>query len=270
MDKYFSNISSTILKFTTNYHEKILNEILDSKDYTSEPKCFIYTVIRKTNDVLNALNFYIRNFDTHNHFQISIYILLRSILADIIVSEYVIIKGKNDIEREKIIKSIYLDHIDKTYSSIGRVYAKVKGWNTTEIDLKKKEFIKTRPYNFDENDKIVGKPFRTSPEKIMKIIFSQKPKDKNFRLLKNAFHYYDIFSKYEHLGDLSFHLIHRVYDSATIQNRFMEIYESINIVFSTLINYCNCWDEIFDNEKKELLLIQKEFHNMNPYKMPSV
>lgn len=271
MEQYFSDIASTILKFTNFYHKRILNNIVDSNDYIDEPKRFIYTVIRKTKDVLEAISVYIKYFDTYNHYQISIYILLRSILSDIIFTEYVIIIGKEDIDKEKIIKSIYIDHIDKVYKSIDTngVYAKMKNSSPSEIENIKKDFISMKPEYFDENGKIIGKPSPTLTG-IIKTIFSQKPKNKNYKLLETAFHYYDMFSKYEHLGELSFYLVHRVYNSDTTKNRFFEIFQCIDLAFSALINYCNCWDERFKSEIKELMSIQKEFHNMHPNKMSSI
>lgn len=256
MSNYFSDISSLILEFTNFYHTKILNAIVNSEDYVDEPKRFIYVICRKTKDVTEALNIYIRNFDNRNHYQISIYILLRSILSDIIVSEYVILFGKNDDERKKIIESIYIDHVDKTYKSIEKTYKKINNYSAIEIESIKEEFRKKKPKYFDSDDNIAGSPLRTSPEKLINEIFSKKPQNEEYGLLKLAFHYYDMFSKYEHLGDLSFSLIHRVYDPATKNERWSEIYESINIIMSVLINYTNCWNDKFIKEREELEFIQ--------------
>lgn len=261
-DEYFLNISSLILKFTTLYHESVLNKIVDQNEYLSEPKKFIYTICRKTKDVLEALNIFIRNYESHNQYQTSTLILLRSIISDIIVAEYVIIMGKNDVEREEIISSIYLDHIDKTYQSIDKIYKKINSWEQAEVEKVKTEFINSKPDFFTVEGKLKGKPLKTSPEKLLNRLFSEKKKDKDYEMLKLAFHYYDIFSKYEHLGELSFFLVHRVYDKSTEENRWNDIFESLWVIMLVLVNYTDVWDNLFIKERKILESQVKEFYNL--------
>ena len=263
-DEYFSNISSIILKFCNFYHKRILSNIVEGEEYIDEPKRFIYTVCRKTCDVTEALNIFVRNYNTHFHYQISTIILLRSILSDIIISESIIILGRNESELKDLVNKIYLDHIDKTYTSIDNLYKIVNDWDSETVDKMKIDFRNVKSNYFDNNGKMIGTPLRTSPEKLLKRVFAEKPKKSDYELLKLAFHYYDIFSKYEHLGDLSFYLIHRVYDTKEDKKRWFEIYQSLELIMTVLINYTNCWDGKFQTERKELNLILKEYIKMKP------
>jgi len=259
IDEYFSDLASIILRFNKYYWENVLQKILETKDYSDEPKRFFYTVMHKTHNVLESANLYIHNFNIKKNYQTSLNILLRSILADIIVAEYVLISPKDDDERKILINRIYMDHVDKTYNSISRVYAKIEGLSDKEIEKAKEEFRSNRPQYFDDKGNIINKPLKTSVESIIKRIFSEKPQNKHYKLLKMAFDNYDLFSKLEHLGDLSYALTHKVYYSEYVGKGFIKASDSINIAMCALINYCNCWDPIFEDEIKNLKIIQIEF-----------
>ena len=259
-EKFFSDVTSIIVRFTTCYHREVISQIVHTRDYIAEPKRFFYTVILKTNNTLNALNIYLRDFDKKPEYHISLFILLRAILSDVIVSEYIIVSGANDAQRSEIIERIYMDHVDKTNQSIDRIYALINRWDLTRVATEKSEFLKSASQYFDSNGELLVKPLRTSPETLLKLLLTQKPNSANFDLLRKAFECYDRFSKYEHLGLFSFLLVHRGYDDRNIIKCLIEIFDAINIIFAAQLNYCNAWN--FESQITELSNIYSEFQQI--------
>lgn len=270
MQTYFSKISSLVLKFTDLYYKKIIVKILDSEEYITEPKRFFYTIILKSNGTIQSSNILIRNFHTHNHYHPSIYILLRSVLADIIVAEYIISLGQDDQKINDTIHSINLDHIERLILMLDKFYLKHNILTPEKVEEAKQDLIVNKKQFIDKNCLLKGKPLKTSPSKLIDWIFSQCSKDYDKRLLIRAFDYYETFSKYEHLGEFSFHLLHKGLDNSKLNNAFIEVYQSLEIIFSALLNYCNIWDfdktEVIEQLKNIILELQKN----NPSTMPSV
>lgn len=270
MEGYFDKISSLVLEFTDLYHKSIIVKIVNSDDYITEPKRFFYTILLKSNSTIQATNILIRNFHTHSHYHPSIFILLRSILADIIVAEYIISLGRDNQKIKDNIHSINLDHIDRVNMIIDKYYSKHGILTPGEIEEAKQDLIANKKQYVDSNGKLKGKPLKTSPLKLVDRIFSQCSKDYDKRLLTRAYDYYETFSKYEHLGEFSFYLVHKGFDMDKLDIAFNEVYQSIEIIFSGLLNYCNLWDFDKKDSIKQLNEIIREIHKVNPGTMPSV
>jgi hypothetical protein len=270
MEKYFDNISSIILRFTDLYHSDIILKVIDSNNFDSEQKRIFFTIILKSNSSVQATNILIRNFHTHNHFHPSIYILLRSILSDIILAEYIISLGKDENLMNNKIHSIYLDHIDRTIKLLDNFYSKYSIWTPSEIEQVKKDLKTNKETYLDKSGQLKGKPLKATTDKLINIILSETSPSKDRRLIIRAYEYYDRFSKYEHFGAFSHQLFLRGFDAENIDIAFNEVYQSLEVIFSALINYSRIWDFNKENTIQQLNNIIKEFHKNNPSTMPCV
>ncbi len=265
-EEYFIELSSFIKEFTTDYSTQIIHKILDKEQYVTEPKKFFYTLIHKTNCSLDAANIFIRNFDTKRNFHSSLFILLRSILNDIILAEYIIISTKNDNEKKQVIEQIYFDHVENILKTCEKTLPQLHQWNSKQ-KLEHIESIKRNSRFFDSDGKSKIKAIPTNPNQIIRKIFANKLNDNSSKLLKIAFDQFDLFSKFEHFGELSFKLTHRGYDDKENENLRYEVHFSIRIIIAALINYSNLWDEDFEIDKERFKILLTEITELLPGKI---
>jgi hypothetical protein len=242
-EEFFTRYSSLILEFITNFDKQILEKIRDNDDYIKEPERYFYTILHKTKCSLEAANIFIRNFDSNRNLHTPLFVILRSILSDIIVSEFVILEGKNDSERIELIERIYFDHYDNILNTIEKTASIVYEWDKKELE-ENKDVIKNldRFYNSDGSPKI--KPLKTSPATLVKRIFSQNKDKKSLKILKLSFDLYSTFSKLEHLGGLSFGLTHRGYSLEDKPIITEDLYYSVRVIINVLCNYSKLWDDL--------------------------
>jgi hypothetical protein len=241
-EAYFKELSSLIMEFTTNYSQQVIQKILEKEEYITEPKRFYYTLIHKTNCTLDSVNIFIRNFDSKRNYHSSLFILLRSILNDIILAEFIIINTENDVEKKELIERIYFDHIDNVIKTCEKTLRHLHRWNSEQTEKQIKDIKKNSRF-FDLKGEPKLKPIASSPNPIIRKIFAKNLKEGNSKLLKIAFDQFSLFSKFEHFGELSFKLTHRGYDDNEQQNLRSELHYSIRIIISALNNYAKLWDE---------------------------
>ncbi|MFC5684146.1 hypothetical protein ACYE2N_15290 [Flavobacterium sp. MAHUQ-51] len=130
-EKYFDEFSSRILTFIDSYRKEVFLNIYSNDRFIKDDEKYFYTVILKTINSLEGANLFIRNFDSSRDFQIPLYIIIRAILNDIIISEYIIIHSSNDDEQIDLINKVNFDHIKHLLSSI-KVESKVRNWSEEE------------------------------------------------------------------------------------------------------------------------------------------
>lgn len=253
-EDFFSELSFLILKYIDYYKKSILSHIIRKKEFQTEPHKFFYTIMFKTCSTFEASNILIRNYHSHPHYQSSLSILFRSIMADIIIAEYVIKKG-TDNNKEDIIKSIYFDHISNIISACEKIYPIVYKWSKKRVESEIAQIKKNNPEFF--NNQI--KPLKASPSKLVKTIFAESKKgDYKLELLKSSYNLYDEYSKFEHLGELSFKLIHRGFKKDESEKLILRLIESIRIITSVLNNYTNLWETINPEYKIKLKKLTKD------------
>lgn len=269
IEEYFIELSSFIKEFTTDYAEQVIHKVLEKEEYITEPKRFFYTLIHKANCALDAANIFIRNFDSKRNFHSSLFVLLRSILNDIILAEFVIISTENDEEKKEVIERIYFDHIENILKTCEKTLPQLHQWNP-EKKFEHIESIKknSRFFDSDGNSKIKSIP--TNPNQLIRKIFANKLKSDSSKLLKIAFDQFELFSKFEHFGELSFELIHRGYDDSKNNNLRYEVHFSIRIIIAALNNYSNLWDEDFEIDKEHFKTLQTEITELLPGKINCV
>lgn len=268
-EEYFTELSSFILEFTTNYSSQVILKILDSDQYVTEPKRFFYTLIHKANCSLAAANIFVRNFDSKRNFHAPLFILIRSILSDIILAEYVIITTKHDdVKQKETIERIYFDHIENVLITCEKTLPHIHQWSPEEKQ-QHIESIKKGSRFFDSDGEPKIKAIPTNPSQLVRKIFANKLNIKSSELLKIAYDQYSVFSKFEHFGELSFDLTHKGYDDSKIEELRYELHFSIRIIIGALKNYSNLWDEDIQIDKDYFNKLHTEITELLPGKIKS-
>ncbi|MBL6445687.1 hypothetical protein JMN32_05165 [Fulvivirga sp. 29W222] len=136
-----------------------------------------------------------------------------------------------------------------------KIFQKINRTNDNDIDRMFSDLVKEKPEYFGENEKIIYPSFPTVSNMMNKMLSDTKKS--NNPSINLAFHYYDQFSKYEHLGDLTTFLIMRPF---THQNntdqRYKELVDVVRIVTETMVILTTPWDEFYkgiNNKRNELL-----------------
>ena len=253
-------LSSVVASFAFKYHSLIISEIQKRELFIDEQDEFFYTLLFKTNSALDSLNILFCNFYNKPHFQPSIFIILRSILNDIILGEYINNQGKTDAERVELINRVKYDHVDRSISNISKIFRIINNLSNEEVNKELSSIKKKYPDYFDENGEPKVKKIPTSPQSMITTIFCQAREGTNLNFLRRAMHFYDIYSKYEHYGILSPYLIHRPFKD--IEDSFQEVTETINMIMSAMINYTRNWEEFGDDVRKPLEETQQKYQEI--------
>ena len=253
-------LSSVIASFTYKFHSSIVSEIQKRNLYQGDQDEFFYTIIFKTNSALDSLNVLFCNFYNKNHFQPSIFIILRSVLNDIILAEYINNQGKTEAERVDLIKRVKYDHIDRMITNMSKIFKITNNLSNEEVIEEVSSIKKMYPDYFDKNGEAKFKKISTSPQSLITTIFYQAKDGTNLSFLRRAMHFYDIYSKYEHYGILSTYLIHRPFKD--VEDSFQDFTGTLNIIMSAMINYTRNWEELGDDVRKPLEEIHKNFQEL--------
>lgn len=255
-DDYFERLSSLVLEFTQKYRNLFVNEIMKNDQYLKEPQRFFYVIIHKTTCSLEASNLFIRNFDSRRDYHIPLFIILRTILSDILTAEHVNYFSTEKKNCKELIEEVYFDHIDNVIKTCNKSFRHIYQWNenqTAEYISK----IKVNSRFYDSN----GNPTRNSrPKSLSNLIveiFSSVENKKSLVHHRRAYELYTIFSKIEHLGEFSFNLLHRGYDEKEQKKLLLDLHDSLTFIIGALVNYKDMWIEIQYNNVEFVGLCEK-------------
>lgn len=252
-EDYFSELSSILLKYVQFYQKNIIAIIIKNKEFTKEPNKFFYSIVFKICSTLESSNIFIRNFNSHPHYQISLSLLIRSIMSDIILTEYVIHKGRDNTKKIEIINQIYYDHHSNILNTTETVYPLVFSWSKEEKELELSKYKQIIDERFPDNQKKI--------KSINQIVRELISNSKNSDVIKRAYKLYDEYSKFEHFGDFTFRLIHRGFEIDQFEILNKRLIDTLNIIISALTNYLNLWDCINEYSKQELNDISTELYS---------
>ena len=264
-ETYFEELSSLILEFTHNYRTTFVNRIMNSDEYINEPERFFYVIIHKTACSLEASNIFIRNFDSRRDYHIPLFIILRTILSDILTAEHITHCAITEKDCNELIEEIYFDHVDNIIKTCNTSYRHIYQWNENETKKQIGE-IKNNSRFYDSNGIAKRKSKSKSLTKIIVDIFSSVKDKKSVSHHARAFDLYGIYSKIEHLGELSFHLIHRGYDDNKQRALWFDLYDSIVFIIGALMSYKDIWKEI-QYDKKYFENLREKIELMHPSKI---
>lgn len=262
-EQYFTELSSLILEFTTEYRIQVVNQVLTKNEYIKEPERFFYTLIHKTACSFEAANVFIRNFDSRREYHPSLFIILRAILSDILVAEYITYCSESDEHANELINGIYFDHIENVIKTCKTTYRNIYQWNEAETNSKINE-LKSNSRFFTSEGIPTVKGLSTSLNKLIVKIW-QSTKDKRVLYYhRRIYGLYGIFSKFEHLGELSFHLTHKGYDDTKKESLYFDLYDSTVFIVVALLSYAKVWKDIVVYDLEYFKKLQKKIENMRP------
>mgnify|MGYP006949408368 CR=1 FL=1 len=242
-EKYFEELSSLILEFTHNYRINIVNEITKENSYMVEPERFFYVIIHKTVCSLEASNIFIRNFDSRRDYHIPLFIILRTMLSDILTAEHITHCAVTEKDCNELIEEIYFDHLDNVIRTCNTSFRHIYQWSETETQHNI-NLIKSNSRFYDLDGKAKRKSKSKSLTKLIVDIFSSVENKESVTHHRRAFDLYGMYSKIEHLGELSFHLIHRGYDDDKQKTLWFDLYDTIIFIIGALMSYKNLWKEL--------------------------
>lgn len=211
--------------------QELIIPLMEPEKISTEPNKFSYSLLLKFNNGLESLNILLLNIRDKPQFSDSVCILLRTLLSDVITLEYILRNIEiNEKELIKEIDNIYFDHIKYMYKNM-HVFGKLNKADDREVNQNRKELIKEFPRFFNK-DGGLSKDFNGLPalSKMIQDINEDAPMSIYKQFAKEAYNYYDIFSKYEHLGAMTFLFVHRAYDTSLIEHVISEAKSSIRIV----------------------------------------
>jgi hypothetical protein len=256
----YSNALATLAYFIS---EKFVNEIAAKPETeNTEPYKFFYTILLKSNSALDTCSLLLINYHNRPHHADSLAIVLRSIITDCVIYRFLLQKSQsNETDLVSNISSIYYDHVAYTVKGLEGYFKDIYDWTDEKIAEEVTSIKRARPNYYDSDGNVKINPFPSSVRFILReMARTRQPGDKDD--LRNLYHHYDILSKYEHPGELSFQLVHRQYGELTRHKYLDEIVDVINrSIVPTVISVAGAWPDIADKHLPEFNRLFKEVLN---------
>jgi len=253
----YTNALTTLTYFINT---KLVSEIVSYPETENkEPNKFFYTFLLKTNNALDTCSLLLHNYFDRPHHVDSLAIVQRSIVTDCVIYRFLLHKSQaNDEDLVSNISSIYFDHVDFTVRGLKKCFESIYDWPRQKVDEEIAAIMCARPNYYDSNGKIKVTPFSTSVRSILtEMAEKRSPGQKSD--LQMLYHHYDVLSKYEHLGEFSFQLVHRQYSESTRYKYLYEILDAINSsIIPTVISVVGIWPDLADKNMKEFNVLFKE------------
>lgn len=232
--------------YTALVHAQVLPEI-KALQHTlrDEPYVYNYTVLHKLNSALGACAFLMKEVGTRRHFSDSIFLILRASISDSLMFCHILNKSDGNHEKmNALIKSLYFDHYDYAFKDPELVSA-VRGVTLAEVEAEILELKTDNPEFFDGGGKPRVPSWKTSVRTTLKFAVSNDV-DPNLRqFMKNMFGYYELFSKYEHFGFMTFSLTHRHERTEELEKVPFQIMDSIiNLIIPTYGHAIALWPDV--------------------------
>jgi len=206
-----------LFSFTHHLTDVIEKDILDKQTYLGEPERFFYTILHKLRNILDATSLLVTNLDEKPHYYDSVFLLLRTCLLDVVNLYYIMNLDKNIATQQERIRSIMFDHINSI-------------WICAKDDDERKLAIQTFPDWFEDGKLKKGIP------KISIIAMHNGIKIPSFKNeTRTAIDLYNIFSKVEHNGILSFNLLHIHYQNEGALKGKYKVYLSIKTIMKAIL-----------------------------------
>lgn len=250
-----NNYANALSNLTYFVSSKFVNEIVEGQGTTDgEPFKFFYTILLKSNSALDTCALLLNNYFSRPHHVDSLAIILRSIISDCVVYRFLLEQNRGEITNEKLlsnINSIYFDHVDYTVKGLTGYFKEIYDWTELEVQQEVTAVKHSRPNYYDSDGKVKIEKFLTSVRAILREMAKRREVGDKIDLQK-LYHHYDILSKYEHIGELSFELVHRQYSEATRLRYLDEIVDAINhSIIPTVISIVGAWPELWEKNKEQ-------------------
>ncbi len=227
LDKFSNKIDALTL---------LVNQYLVNVDQKTDdqPKAFIYTLAYKTNNGLYSVNLLIKDMLYRPRYCDSIFLILRTMLSDAITYFYLLTISQDEIDGDDIfvdaINRLDADHLRYSFNNL-RLFQLL--YKETDKSIEgKRALTRSRYPSYFNADGRFKTELRMESIAEMVAVVAKSNLDFIIRPVTNAFKLYDIFSKYEHLGMLTTHLITRQFEKPNQEQILGEVYLAIKTVLT--------------------------------------
>jgi hypothetical protein len=208
---------SVLLTYAHNLTDIIENDIYKNDAYVQEPQRFFYTILHKLRNVFDAASLLVTNLDGKPHYHDAVYLLLRTCLFDAVNLYYVMDAESDIVLQNERIQRIMDDHVRAI-------------WNSAQDEEEKDLIIEKFPGYITEDRK-----FRKDLKKINIIMMHDEMRSDNIRKqIRTMIDLYNIFSKVEHNGKLTFNIIHAHFEPDGALSAKSKIYHALNLIMATI------------------------------------
>jgi hypothetical protein len=269
MDQEFKEMNTRITNlvrgFTDTLYYETLLRLKINNQVDKEPFRFYYTVLFKSACTLYGCLPGIENYHNYPQLTTPFYILLRPIILDCLIAEYIDIKSQIDkVDIQELIQRCYYDHIKYAENALKSSLPKINNWDEPFKQKVLKEF-KAKHNTFFNSKGALIKNFTTLPkfiEMLNEILNAEKTgvsgiPEHRFLVFKRLFMHYDVYSKYEHLGDLTLWFVQSTFPEKDNITSFHKAFESLWLILTSLIHFVFKWGNEYDNEIIKLMGYQK-------------
>src|SRR3990170_3781634 len=226
---YIDLFTGKVSHLTSFTMKCIMKKIWDENKYLDEPYTYLYTLLFKTLNSLDTSNVLLLNVLNKPTTTDGLYLICRTTLSDLILFEYLFRRSKDDEQLTNNIARLYCDHIYYQIDAMKTFYQAAYGKSPAEIEEEINKLKSTRLQCFDSTgtNKYDTRDFTV--KKMSNYILSTKEKDEDLNNLIRARELYDVFSKFEHFGELTIHLTHRHFKNNRIEEVINEVVKSFKI-----------------------------------------
>jgi hypothetical protein len=238
------NFGHALHGYTSLVQTEMLQDIRNQGNLREEPYLYHYTVLHKLNSGLDACAFLMKELDKRRHFADSIFLTLRALISDNIMFYHILNKSGGDKEKMKpLIKSLYYDHFDYSFKD-PTLLAATRGVTVSEMEAEIHDMKMDNPDYFNPDGTPCVAAWKTTVRGALKFALSN-PIDPELRQCMQAqFGYYELLSKYEHFGFLTFNLTHRHERPEELQKVPYQIMDAILSLTPTCYHVIGLWPGI--------------------------
>lgn len=203
-------------------YTQLLTDVIDDSIYSKglyieQPYHFFYTIIHKLRNLLDVVSFLVTNKDEKGHYTDSIYLLLRTALMDSVCLYFVIDEIGNGPAQDFRISRILFDH--------------VRAIHLCAQDEQEKQAIREKfPNCFNSKLKFKKEIVPVG----IKNMHDELQSDLLRRAAAEAMYLYNIFSKIEHNGIMTFSFLHDHFYPGGNRKSKIPIYHALKIIMEAV------------------------------------
>jgi hypothetical protein len=242
----------TYAHFLTDFCTKVTNEQSSSE----KDKRFFYTLLFKAANELTAVGVLFKNFYEKAALQSGMYLILRTVLSDCLTGWHVLRMRENEDDCKNLIDLIYFDHVCFSIKSLSGPYNQINRLRPHDLE-EQIQFIKSASPDFfhttvnDKGQTIYGDDVFQGKFYSLKATITYLTQQKLTReekgMLSHLFYYYDLFSKLEHPGMLTFMLVHKSFDPRLHARSITDAIEALLAAEPILYAYMTNWPELLQS-----------------------
>lgn len=223
--KELTTYCNTLAQLIHDSKVELLIPKMDTINHDKESSQFFFALLFKLSNGLETSNLLLINLDNKPQFADSLFICLRTLLLDMLTIDYLMIQAnfnENEVQRQvDILKS---DHVQYDINNL-KTYQTLFNFSDADLEKKRKEIINQYPKFFEQSGKFKSefKDHKVSPKQM---ILEINKNASNTIFLENAiqtYEHYDLYSKYEHLGEYTAQLVFRGFRNENFENLFKEV-----------------------------------------------